>query len=60
MENSRRTFIKQAAIAGAGVLITNKALSAKSYKRIIGANDRVRLVLSAFPTGIKARTYPAL
>ncbi len=43
MENSRRQFIKQAALAGAGVMVSKVAWSAKSYKRIMGANDRVRV-----------------
>jgi len=47
MEESRRTFIKQASIAGAGLMFTS-GLSAKSYKRVIGANDRVRVGVVGF------------
>ena len=43
MENSRRQFIKQAALAGAGVMVSKVGWSAQSYNRIIGANDRVRV-----------------
>ncbi|OOQ60027.1 Gfo/Idh/MocA family protein [Mucilaginibacter pedocola] len=53
MDNSRRKFIGQAALAGAGTLLANNALgavsfSAKSYNRIIGANDRVRVGVVGF------------
>ena len=43
MENSRRQFIKQAALAGAGVMVSKVGWSAQSYNRIIGAYDRVRV-----------------
>lgn len=48
MENSRRTFIKQAALAGAGVMVSKVGWSAKSYKRIIGSNERVRVGVVGF------------
>lgn len=48
MEESRRDFIKKAAIAGGGMLVSNVAWSAQSYKRIIGANDRVRVGVVGF------------
>jgi predicted dehydrogenase len=43
MKNSRRFFIKQSALAGAGILAANAGFSAQSYRRIIGSNDRVRV-----------------
>ncbi|MBE9661977.1 Gfo/Idh/MocA family protein [Mucilaginibacter myungsuensis] len=48
MERSRRTFIRQAALMGAGALVAKNSFSAKSYKRIIGANDRVRVGVVGF------------
>ncbi len=42
MEN-RRTFIKKTALSTAGVSVGLTAMSAKSYGRILGANDRVTL-----------------
>jgi predicted dehydrogenase len=48
MENSRRKFITQAAVAGAGIMLSKTSWSAKSYKRIIGANDRVRVGVVGF------------
>ena len=46
--NNRRLFIKRSALAGAGVVATQLGLSAKSYNRIIGANDRVRVGVVGF------------
>ena len=46
--NNRRLFIKKSALAGAGVIATQLGLSAKSYNRIIGANDRVRVGVVGF------------
>jgi len=48
MKNSRRQFIRQTAIAGAGVFVAKIGWSAQSYKRIIGANDRVRVGIVGF------------
>ncbi len=59
MKNSRRTFIKQAALASAGVMVSNVAWSAKSYKRIIGANDRVRVGVVGFSDRHKSSHAPS-
>ena len=48
MKNSRRHFVKQTALAGAGLVVANAGWSAKSYNRIIGANDRVRVGVIGF------------
>ena len=48
MKNSRRSFIKQTALAGAGVMVAKAGWSAQSYRRIIGANDRVRVGVVGF------------
>ncbi len=48
MNNTRRDFIKNSALAGAGVLATQMGWSAQSYNRIIGANDRVRVGVVGF------------
>ncbi|MFO7935094.1 MAG: Gfo/Idh/MocA family oxidoreductase [Bacteroidales bacterium] len=44
MEN-RRTFIKKTAIGTAGVSMGLTALSARSYGRILGSNDRVNMAV---------------
>src|SRR5215207_7241998 len=46
--NTRRDFIKNSALAGAGVLAAQMGFSASSYRRIIGANDRVRVGVVGF------------
>ncbi len=43
--NSRRTFIRQSALAGAGIAIGGMGFSAKSYAAIKGANDRINIAV---------------
>lgn len=40
---SRRDFLKQASLVSAGLMVGTMGLNAKSYSRVIGANDRVHL-----------------
>lgn len=53
MEN-RRTFIKKSALGGAGIVLGSSALSARSYRRILGANDRVNMAVIGLRTRGKA------
>ncbi len=47
MENSRRKFIKNVALGSAGVAFSNfNALSARDYRRIVGANDRLTVAIA--------------
>ncbi len=48
MEKSRREFIKKAALAGTSVYAGSMSLSAQSYRRIIGSNDRVNVGVVGF------------
>jgi predicted dehydrogenase len=48
MSQSRREFIKKSAITGAGFYFGANAFSAKSYRNILGANDRVRVGVVGF------------
>src|SRR6185436_11230708 len=48
MSHSRRDFIKKSAITGAGFYFGANAFSARSYRNIIGANDRVRVGVVGF------------
>lgn len=59
MENTRRKFIKQSAIAAAGTYLGTMGFSAKSYGNIIGANDRVRLGVVGFSDRFKSALMPA-
>ncbi len=58
MTNSRRLFIKQAALASTGVALTKFGFSASSYNKIIGANDRVRVGVVGFSDRHKATHMP--
>ena len=57
--NSRRYFIKQTTLATAGTLLAVKGISAKSYKNIIGANDRVRLGVVGFSDRFRQSHVPS-
>ncbi|MEO0338474.1 MAG: Gfo/Idh/MocA family oxidoreductase [Bacteroidota bacterium] len=45
MESNRRKFIKTAAAGTAGLMLGGAQLSAKSYRRIIGANERLQVAI---------------
>ena len=44
--NSRRKFIKDAALGTAGISLAATGMSAKSYSSILGANDRLNFALA--------------
>lgn len=48
---SRRNFIKASSLATTGVFLGTTAFSAKSYSRIIGANDRINIAI----VGLRSR-----
>lgn len=58
MDNSRRTFIKQSALLAAATYAGTFTSSAKSYNRIIGANDRVRVGVVGFSDRFKDTLFP--
>jgi len=58
MDNSRRVFIKQSTVLAAATLTGTLSTSAKSYNRIIGANDRVRVGIAAFSDRFKDTLLP--
>ena len=47
MMEKRRTFIKQMAVTSAGMMVGSRlsAMTASSYNRIIGANDRIHVAI---------------
>ncbi len=59
MKKNRRLFIKQSAMAGAGIMLSKIAFTASSYKKIIGANDRVRVGVVGFSDRHKFSHAPA-
>ncbi len=58
MKNSRRHFIKQTALAGAGVVAAQSGFTAQSYNRILGSNDRVRVGVVGFSDRHKGSHIP--
>jgi predicted dehydrogenase len=59
MSQSRREFIKKTAITTAGYYIGTSAFSASSYRRIIGANDRVRVGVVGFSDRHRSSHLPS-
>ncbi|MEP7229131.1 MAG: Gfo/Idh/MocA family oxidoreductase [Ginsengibacter sp.] len=57
--NSRRYFIKQSTLAAAGTLLAAKGISAKSYRNILGANDRVRIGVVGFSDRFRSSHVPS-
>jgi predicted dehydrogenase len=58
--NARRLFLKQTALASAGVLLSPVVgWSASSYKRILGANDRVRVGVVGFSDRHRSSHIPS-
>ncbi|MCD4769059.1 MAG: twin-arginine translocation signal domain-containing protein, partial [Bacteroidales bacterium] len=45
MKTNRRDFVKRAALTTAGVTIGGLGCSAKSYSRIVGANNRINFAV---------------
>jgi predicted dehydrogenase len=54
--NSRREFIKKAALGTAGLSF---AMSASSYAKILGANDRVRVAVVGFSDRFRSSLAPS-
>jgi predicted dehydrogenase len=48
MSQSRREFLKKTAVTSAGLYMGANAFGAKSYRNILGANDRVRVGVVGF------------
>jgi len=59
MSNSRRQFIKNTSLAATGVWLGSSVFAAKSYRRIIGANDRIRIGVVGFSDRFVDALFPA-
>ena len=59
MSASRRDFIKKTGKAAAGVYLGTLGLSAKSYARILGANDRVQVGIVGFSDRFRSSLLPS-
>lgn len=69
MESTRRTFIRRAALGATGIALGSswavqgraagsRFISARSYGRIMGANDRVRVGVVGFSDRFRQSLYP--
>jgi predicted dehydrogenase len=56
--STRREFIRKTTLAGAGFAIGGMGMSARSYGRILGSNDRVRIGIIGFSDRFKNSLYP--
>ena len=56
---SRRDFLKKTALASAGTYLGSLAFSAKSYGRILGANDRINVGVIGFSDRFRHSLFPA-
>ncbi len=59
MSSSRRNFIKQSARASAAVYMGALGFNAKSYNRILGSNDRVRVGVVGFSDRHRSSHLPS-
>jgi len=59
MKNTRRDFIRKSAIGATGVALGGMALTSKSYGRIPGANDRIRVGIVGFSQRAMHSLIPA-
>jgi predicted dehydrogenase len=57
-KQNRRLFIKQGTAAAAGTYLATLGFSAKSYARIIGANDRARIGVIGFSDRFRQSHLP--
>ena len=65
MDLNRRKFIQDASLVSAGVIAgvsgvgaASTAMSAQSYRRIIGSNDRLNVGIVGFQVEPKVRLFP--
>jgi len=59
-KETRREFLKKSGLAAAGLMIGGLNMSAKSYSRIKGANDRVNVGVIGFSDRFKNTLLPCL
>ncbi|WP_136480783.1 Gfo/Idh/MocA family protein [Cognatitamlana onchidii] len=58
MATSRRSFIKKTAAGSAGLMIGGLSMSAQSYNKIIGANDRINVAIAGLGRRVGAMYTP--
>ncbi|HTE24145.1 Gfo/Idh/MocA family protein [Flavitalea sp.] len=58
-QNSRRDFIRNASLATGAISLSAMGLNARSYNRIMGANDRVQVGIIGFSNRFKSSLVPS-
>jgi len=58
MKTSRRSFIQKTALATTGTILGGTSLSAKSYRKVIGANDRIQVAIVGLGRRVSAIYTP--
>jgi len=58
MKTSRRSFIQKTALGTTGVVLGTTSLSAKSYRKVIGANDRIQVAIAGLGRRVSAIYTP--
>lgn len=59
MKNTRRSFLKKAAIGAAGLSFSGALFTPKSYGRILGSNDRISVGIVGFSDRARSALIPA-
>jgi predicted dehydrogenase len=58
MKTSRRSFIRKTTLATTGTVLAGTALSAKSYRKVIGANERIQVAIAGLGRRVSAMYRP--
>lgn len=58
MKTSRRSFIQKTTLATTGAMLGSASLSAKSYRKVIGSNDRIQVAIAGLGRRVKAMYTP--
>lgn len=58
MQTSRRNFIQKTALATTGAVLSSASLSAKSYRKVMGANDRIQVAIAGLGRRVSAMYTP--
>lgn len=58
MKTSRRSFIQKTALGTTAAVLGSASLSAKSYRKVIGANDRIQVAIAGLGRRVSAIYTP--
>lgn len=58
MKTSRRSFIQKTALGTTGAILGSTSLSAKSYRKVMGANDRIQVAIAGLGRRVSAMYTP--